>query len=284
MRFSTHPWRSVEVLAGGHQGAPLPYPKPQAHLPSAQERRECSRTTLQPSQSAGPAFGGVPIPRYLAQLYWWAYVHPKAVHFFDRKWLVNLILLGNYRRLCNASLAEFGETLGGQTLQIGCVYGNLTLRLRQRLSPNARLDVVDVLPIQLDNLAKKLSPDERVQLWHGDASSLSFSNASYDYVLLFFLLHEQPRPVRRATMSEAMRIVKPGGRVIIVDYHRPRRWHPMLPLVRFVLRKLKPYAVDLWMNDVESFLLQTHEPATLHKTTFFGDLYQKVVLTRQHRR
>jgi len=214
------------------------------------------------------------------QLYWWAYVHPGAVHVFDRNWLVNLILFGNYDRLCDASLVEFGETLRGKTIQLGCVYGDLTTRLHQRLGPEANLDIVDILAVQLNNLARKLPPDERVRLWQRDASSLAFSTASCDQVLLFFLLHEQPDKVRRATLGEAMRIVKPGGRVVIVDYHRPRRWHPMLPLVRFVLRRLKPHAFDLWMNEIEAFVPQALVPVVSRKSTYFGGLYQKVVLTR----
>ena len=76
----------------------------------------------------------LPIPRYLEQVYWWAYVHPKAVHLFERDWLVNAILFGNYGRLRDAALAELGETVPGRTLQVACVYGNLTPRLRDRLT------------------------------------------------------------------------------------------------------------------------------------------------------
>lgn len=32
------------------------------------------------------------VPDYLVQTYWWAYVSPKAIRFFERPWLVNLIL------------------------------------------------------------------------------------------------------------------------------------------------------------------------------------------------
>ena len=35
-----------------------------------------------------------PVPSYLEQVYWWAYVHPNAVHVFERDWLVNAILFG----------------------------------------------------------------------------------------------------------------------------------------------------------------------------------------------
>lgn len=220
----------------------------------------------------------IPIPRYLEQVYWWAYVHPNAVQLFEREWLVNLILFNNYGRLRDAALAELGETVTGKTLQVACVYGNLTPRLRQRLAPDASLDVLDILPVQLQNLAKKLPLDERVALLQGDSTSIACRDGAYDQVLLFFLLHEQPEVVRRATLAEAMRVVRPGGKVVIVDYHRPVPWHPLRPLMRLVFDKLEPYAMDLWRNDVESFLPYT--PPLLHKETYFGGLYQKLVLVR----
>ena len=103
-----------------------------------------------------------PIPHYLESVYWWAYVHPRAVHLFEREWLVNSILFGNYGRLRDAALDELGApTIPGRTLQVACVYGNLTRRLCERMASDASLDVVDILPVQLQNLAGKLAPDER---------------------------------------------------------------------------------------------------------------------------
>ncbi len=222
----------------------------------------------------------LPIPRYLEQVYWWAYVHPNAVQVFEREWLVNLILFGNYGRLRDAALDDLGETVCGRTLQVACAYGNLTPRLHSRLAPDAGLDVVDILPIQLLNLGKKLPADERVALLQGDSSSLASPDASYDQVLLFFLLHEQPEAVRRATLSEAMRVVKPGGKIVIVDYHRPVQWHPLRLLMTGVFRKLEPYAMDLWNNEVEAFLPRRIRPASIAKKTYYGGLYQKLVLIR----
>jgi ubiquinone/menaquinone biosynthesis C-methylase UbiE len=149
------------------------------------------------------------------------------VHVFEREWLVNLILWGNFGRLRDAALDALGGRIEGRTLQIACVYGDLTPRLAARLANGAHLDVVDVLPIQLDNLASKLPRDARVGLIHGDSAALPRPDASYDNALLFFLLHEQPEEVRRATIAEALRVVKPGGRIVIVDYHRPHRMNPL---------------------------------------------------------
>ncbi len=226
------------------------------------------------------ALRALPIPRYLEQLYWWAYVHPNAVSLFEREWLVNAILFGNYGRLRDAALAELGETIHGKTLQVACVYGNLTPRLRERLADDAQVDVVDILPVQLDNLAKKLPSDKRVALKQSDASSLPSADAHYDQVLLFFLLHEMPESVRRATLSEAMRVLKPGGKLVIVDYHRPARFHPLRPLMHQVFKHLEPYAFDLWAHEVAHFMPAGPMPAVFDKSTFFGGLYQKLVLTR----
>ena len=222
----------------------------------------------------------LPIPDYLEQLYWWAYVRPNAVRVFDRKWLINAILFGNYGRLRDVALNELGETIQGKTLQVACVYGDLTACLRQRMAPAALLDVVDILPVQLENLQRKLPADRRVALRRGDASSLPSAEAQYDQVLLFFLLHEMPEDVRRATLGEAMRVLKPGGKLVIIDYHRPVRFHPLRPLMSQVFRHLEPYAFDIWDHEIAHFIPSAIKPATILKQSFFGGLYQKLVLTR----
>ena len=41
-----------------------------------------------------PATAASSIPNYLTKHYWWAYVHPKAVWFFERQWLIDAHSLG----------------------------------------------------------------------------------------------------------------------------------------------------------------------------------------------
>ena len=219
----------------------------------------------------------VPVPGYLERVYWWAYVRPAAVRLFERQWLVNLILWGNFGRLRDAALDALGARLDGRTLQIACVYGDLTDRLRRRLTPGGSLDVVDVLPVQLDNLARKLPGDPRVGLIQGDSSALDVASQSYDRALLFFLLHEQPEAVRRRTLAEALRILKPGGRLVIVDYHRPSRRHPLYWPMAAILRTLEPFALDLWRHELARWLPRG---AAIEKATSFGGLYQRLTVTK----
>jgi ubiquinone/menaquinone biosynthesis C-methylase UbiE len=219
------------------------------------------------------------VPGYLAETYWWAYVHPRAVRLFEREWLVNLILWGNFGRLRDAALGALGERLEGRTLQIACVYGDLTARLAARVANGAHFDVVDVLPIQLDNLARKLPRKSGVELIHGDSTALPLESAGYDRALLFFLLHEQPEDVRRATIAEALRVVKPGGRIVIVDYHRPCRLNPLYWPMVGVLRTLEPYALELWQHEISDWFPRGARVSAACKQTSFGGLYQLITVT-----
>jgi ubiquinone/menaquinone biosynthesis C-methylase UbiE len=222
----------------------------------------------------------VTVPAYLQKIYWWAYVHPNAVRLFEREWLVNLILFGNYRRLRDMALADLAQEPQGRTLQVACVYGDLTPRLHCALKDKGELHVIDVLQVQLNNLRRKLPAKSGVKLWQRDSAAMGFPDASYDQVLLFFLLHEQPEAVRRRTLAEACRVVKPGGKIVIVDYHRPSHWNPLSLPLQTLLRRLEPYARDLFANELESFLPEDVKFSGKQKEMFYGGLYQKLVLTR----
>jgi ubiquinone/menaquinone biosynthesis C-methylase UbiE len=172
---------------------------------------------------------------------------------------------------------ELGESLSGTTLQVACVYGDLTNCLSRRaIIGGGSIDIVDVLPIQLENLRGKLPVGAPARLLAMDSMNLKLPDASYDRALVFFLLHEQPREWRERTLSEVLRVLKPGGKVIIVDYARPRWWHPLRYLFPVLLAKLEPFALDLWREEITTWLPGSSE-ATANKRLFFGGLYQLVV-------
>jgi ubiquinone/menaquinone biosynthesis C-methylase UbiE len=220
------------------------------------------------------------VPAYLQTHYWWAYIHPLGVRFFERQWLVNLILWGNYARLSDAASTALGEALPGSTLQVACVYGDLTSRIARRAAAaGGMLDVVDVLPVQLRNLRDKLSAKTPVRLIAMDSTRLELPTGAYDRALVFFLLHEQPASVRQQTLREIFRVVKPGGKVVIVDYARPYWWNPLRYLWRPVLAILEPFALDLWRDDVGAWAPPSNG-TQMKSRRLFGGLYQVVTATK----
>jgi ubiquinone/menaquinone biosynthesis C-methylase UbiE len=222
----------------------------------------------------------VSIPAYLEETYWWAYVRPQAIAFFDHEWIVNLILLGNMATLRDLALDSLGSPIHGRTLQIACVYGNFSMKLAERLAADGSLDIVDVVPAQLENVSRKLSSDASVRLIQRDAVSLKFADASYDQVVLFFLLHEMPAKVREKTLSEALRVLKPGGKLVILDFHKPSAWNPFRYLYPPMFRLLEPFALDIWRESIEQCFPKDFVPVEVIRETIFGGLYQKVVIRK----
>jgi hypothetical protein len=45
-----------------------------------------------------------------------------------------------------------------------------------------------------------------------------------------------------------------------------------------VFSRLEPFAMDLWRHGIDAFL--PHTPSQMNKQTYFGGLYQKLVLIR----
>lgn len=223
----------------------------------------------------------VSIPAYLEETYWWAYVRPQAIAFWDHEWIVNLILLGNMAKLRDRALDALGSSIEGRTLQIACVYGDFSVRLAERVADDSLLDIVDVVPAQLENTRRKISASAAVRFIQRDSVFLSgFKDATYDQVVIFFLLHEMPAKVRERTLSEALRVLKPGGKLVMVDFHKPTARNPFRYLYPPMFRLLEPFALDIWRERIEEWLPKDFVPAEITKETFFGDLYQKVVIRK----
>lgn len=152
------------------------------------------------------------------------------------------------------------------------------MKLAERVTQGGSLDIVDVFPVQLDNVRRKLPAFAPVRTLQRDSTKLKFADASYDQAVIFFLLHEAPASVKEKTLSEALRVLKPGGKLVIVDYHQPSIFHPLRYLLPPMLKLLEPFALDIWKQSVEHWLPKGFVPAEYHEETLFGGLYQKVVI------
>jgi len=215
------------------------------------------------------------IPAYLREVYGWAYLNPTNAGLLDRDAVVSAILLGNNGRLRRALLAEIEP--GQRVLHVAHVYGRLIPELAARVGRSGRLDVIDLVPLQVALCRHKLRafPQAHVRI----ADACRPGDGVYDAVTCFFLLHEIPDERKRAVVDALLARIVPGGRVVFVDYHKPVRWHPLRGLMRGLMTRLEPFAESLWHHEIAQFA-SAPGPHRWEKKTLFGGLYQKTVAHR----
>jgi len=220
------------------------------------------------------------IPAYLSRTYTWAYLNRRTLPWLDRPLVVSAILWGNAGRLMRAAVAQFEP--GQRIVQAACVYGSFSRMLAERVGRGGSLEVVDVAPIQVANARRKLKGLPQVRVRQADLAEPGGHgvDAGCDGVCCFFLLHEVPECQRASIVDNLLGAVRPGGKVVFVDYHRAHRWHPLRPIMAQVFRWLEPYAPSLLEVAIES-LTPRAAGFEWQKTTVFGGLYQQVVAVRR---
>lgn len=215
------------------------------------------------------------IPHYLARTYHWAYLNHVTLPWLDRALVVSAILWGNAGRLMRGATAEF--TVGDRLLQAACVYGGFSQMLAERVGAQGTLEVVDVAALQVANVRRKLTGLQQASARQADlADAGALGRESHDGVCCFFLLHEVPEEARRNIVDNLLAAVRPGGKIVFVDYHRMHPWHPLRPVMSLVFRWLEPYAQSLFDEEIEARSRLACE-FSWTKTTSFGGLYQKLV-------
>ncbi|BAL26434.1 rhodoquinone biosynthesis methyltransferase RquA [Azoarcus sp. KH32C] len=219
------------------------------------------------------------VPLYLSRTYHWAYLDRRTLPWLDRSLVVSAILWGNAGRLMQAAAEEFQA--GQRLLQAACVYGPFSRMLAEQVGGEGDLEVIDVAPIQVANVRRKLDGLPQAQARQGDlAAPDTVDAAAYDAVCCFFLLHEVPPIERACIVHNLLGAVRPGGKIVFVDYHRTHPWHPLRPIMAQVFRWLEPFADSLLDTDIPALSAHSGD-FEWKKTTLFGGLYQKLVGVRR---
>jgi demethylmenaquinone methyltransferase/2-methoxy-6-polyprenyl-1,4-benzoquinol methylase len=127
-----------------------------------------------------------------------------------------------WRRMVQDRLPE-----NGRILEIGCGPGsfaeNLTGRELTCLDPIAAMLEVAEPRVNNNRLARG---DSLVTFVEGTAESLPFEDSSFDAICSLFSFRDWYD--KKAGLSEALRVLKPGGKIVIVDPAKMNRFHGWL--------------------------------------------------------
>ncbi len=119
-------------------------------------------------------------------------------------------------------------------LEIGCGTGSLTVRLAQAL-PGSTITGLDPDPDALARACVK-DPMRQIDWRRGTAVELRLPDRSVDRVVASLVLHHLTSAQKRAALTEAHRVLRPGGRLHVADWGAPQ--DPIMSTAFFALRLL----------------------------------------------
>ncbi len=222
-------------------------------------------------------------PEYLARHYWWAYLSPIGAWLFDHRPIINMILFGQYTTIVRETLRRYCASESGRTLQLANVYGDLIPTLRE-CAGERDFHIIDVAIIQLQAARRKLNGGalrNREFLARMNAENLAYASNGFDTIVIYFLLHELPIDARQRVLCEALRVARPGGRLIVAEYGTNADDHYLhrSTLFRWLLRTAEPYLGDFLQQDLTNLLGECakavkKEIKLLAETPIFGGFYR----------
>lgn len=131
------------------------------------------------------------------------------------------LLLGDFR---SAFLNEFSRIIRGNEviLDVGAGTGRFSLAVAKKLITGKVicLDLSDEMLQHLKRKAEKEGLKDRIQILKAEASSIGLKNESIDLTVSNSVFHELSSP--EAVLAEMLRVLKPGGWVIITDFRDTR--------------------------------------------------------------
>jgi ubiquinone/menaquinone biosynthesis C-methylase UbiE len=122
------------------------------------------------------------------------------------------------RRVVEQARIAAGESV----LDLGCGTGTLAL-MAHDAQPGASFDGLDADPAILGCArSKALRAEVAIELQQGFSDDLPYEADRFDVVLSTLFFHHLEDAAKRATASEIVRVLKPGGRLIVADFGRPQ--------------------------------------------------------------
>ncbi|MGB3717029.1 MAG: class I SAM-dependent methyltransferase, partial [Candidatus Promineifilaceae bacterium] len=131
---------------------------------------------------------------------------------------------------------------------VGCGTGNLTLLAKTRTGPTGNVGGIDPSP-EMINVARHKAEKDGIDVTFsiGVAEQLDLPDDHLDVVLSSLMVHHLPgEELKSRAFTEMHRVLKPGGRILIVDFEPPRN--------RFARWLLKPFLKGMLDYDIRSIV------------------------------
>jgi ubiquinone/menaquinone biosynthesis C-methylase UbiE len=140
--------------------------------------------------------------------------------------LAAALTLGRDRQLRERFAALARLAPGEPVLDVGCGTGTLALAATRAVGDAGSVVGVGASADMIALATAKASrAGASVSFRSAAAERLPFPDATFDAVLSTLMLHHLPAPLRRECVREALRVLRPGGRMLVVDFAAPSARH-----------------------------------------------------------
>jgi len=149
---------------------------------------------------------------------------PRLDRLFERAAPAYDLQLLLERRALRTAARLAGPLRGLRVLDIATGTGALAAAMLDRGDPPLELVAVDRSAAMLARARRRLSPFEdrlRVEVALADARRLTYATGHFDLVASGYLLHLLEREDAAAALQEARRVLRPGGRLVVVVHSAP---------------------------------------------------------------
>src|SRR5262245_60940217 len=108
---------------------------------------------------------------------------------------------------------------GESVLDVGCGTGTLAIAAKQRVGPSGSVHGIDASPEMIARASAKARKAGLDIVFKSESiEALSPPDAQFDVVLSTLMLHHLSRKLREQGVREMHRVLKPGGRLLVIDF------------------------------------------------------------------
>jgi ubiquinone/menaquinone biosynthesis C-methylase UbiE len=153
------------------------------------------------------------------KVYKWFYDHIHS-HYYALliKWC--FLPFGGEGKVRKELIANIDFSPKDRILDMCCGIGGVTFVIAKKTGQYSDIVGMDLSSGQIE-IARKNNHFSNIRFVEGDVTSTGFKNGYFDKVFITHALHEMPREIRLKVLSEARRILRENGEVIILELDNP---------------------------------------------------------------